>query len=369
MVQAAACKAAYVGSIPTHILKNMENVENYLKNKLINCSHYTLTNADRAVINAQGIEEYIFTKLTSKKFRKWALADVQKDLIKGIIRERVKAGLPLLFTFPFGGYKLWRVTTAPEVDWAEFLSLAYMLEFLAPVAAAYQPGFEFYFTSDEVIIERMDNIPKEETDKYTNSFNVLLLEFLKYTPVNAKMKLICIRDLFTPEEFEIELKKLLPQNLDELWDSQPEEKKQRRFKMSGLNINMNGKEDWASLSKQEQEQKIKLGSIYHDAYISIPKRMALVKGPDKIIIFPFAIPGIACIPIGSTRASVSKFWTGNGVLVKNEASFKDIILSPSQIEALVEVPSQTVPVSLIPLNNFKEIKVFDRNLGFSDIRK
>ena len=213
----------------------------------------------------------------------------------------------------------------------------------------------------------MDNIPKEETDKYTSSFNKLTDVFSRYMPVNSKVKLLLVRDLYSPEEFEKELKKLIPEDINVVWDAQTEEKKKRRMKMSGLNIKMDGKEDWASLPQKEQEQIIKRGSVYHDAYISLPKRMDLVKGPDKIIIFPFALSGdpIPCIPVGSTRASVTKCWTGMGILLEKDSEFVELILSPAQIEKIKDVKYKEYPVDLIDLKNLKKIRIYDQKLDFS----
>lgn len=336
----------------------MENlVKEHLKGRLEKCCQYSLSDLDKEVIKKFGVDEFISRKLLSAKYRKWAIPESQANLIKNVVHERVKNNQPLLFTFPFGGYKLWRLPTAPEADWAEFFSLTYFLEYLSPIAAIYKPGFEFIMTSDEVIIERMDNIPKLETDKYTESFRKLVEIVKKYLPKNANLEFKLIRDLYSPEEFETELSKLMPKDIDGEWVKQPKEKQEARLKMSELNIKMNGKENWEVLSQDEKNKKIRLGALYHDAYIILPERVRLVKGPNKIILFPQNIAGIACIPVGTTKSSVTKFWTGVGVLEKADKGFREVVYSPTRLEKTKNAKREIVPVNIIDLKNFKNISI------------
>lgn len=336
-----------------------DKVKEHLRARLEKCCQYFLSNLDKEIINKFGLAEFIYKKLLSAKYRKWSIPKTQSNLIKKVVYGRVKNNLPLLFTFPFGGYKLWRLPTTPEADWAEFFSLAYYLEYLSPIAAVYKPGFEFLLTSDEVIIERMDNVPKSETDQYTKTFQKLVEVFKQHLPKNARLEFKLIRDLYPAEEFDIELKKLMPKNIDEEWNKQPKDKQEARIKMSALNIRMEGKENWGALSHDEQNKKIKLGAVYHDAYISLPKRVRLVKGPDKIVLFPQNIAGIPCVPVGSTKASVTKFWTGVGFLEKTNKGFKEVIYSPAHFEKIKNVEKEIVPVDLIDLKNFKNISLLN----------
>ena len=57
------------------------------------------------------------------------------------------------------------------------------------------------------------------------------------------------------------------------------------LKMSELNINMSGQEDWASLSETDKNEKIKMGTIYHDAYCGLTDRKVFNRAENKIVIF------------------------------------------------------------------------------------
>jgi len=142
------------------------------------------------------------------------------------------------------------------------------------------------------------------------------------------------------------------------WDKEDAGGKCGRFEMSKLNIKMDGKEPWHNLSEEEQKEKIIQGAIYHHAYIQVKKRVGLVKGPDKIVVFTSAIGGIPCVPIGSTKASMAKFWTGVGVLREKGGGFSEVVLSPKQLEKIKEKDSETAEVNLFDMPSFKKIDVY-----------
>ncbi|KKQ96023.1 MAG: hypothetical protein UT22_C0044G0004 [Parcubacteria group bacterium GW2011_GWC2_39_11] len=339
----------------------METQE-YLSDKLKNCTSYDLTTEDKKLLDDFGVEEFIYKKLTSKKFRKWSLAKDVKERIRQTIHLNVGANQPIEFRFPFGGYKLWRLPTTPEVDWAEFFTIAYYCQYLAPILKAYKPGVSFIFSSDDIIIERMDNVSKKDTDAYFDSFKTLLGCFQKHFPSNMKMEIMRIADLYpNKNDFEAELKERISQITEDSksWDKAEWDK---LLKMSELNIKFIGVEDWASLSEEEKQDKIKAGVIYHHSYISVPRRRAYNRGEGKIVVFTTVIPN--AIAIGTTKTSVTKFWTGVGVLEMKENGFSDRILSPEQWGRVKDTKHEIVNLDVISLKNFKQVRAFPDEFNF-----
>jgi len=329
--------------------------QEYLEEKIKNCSKYELTSLDEKFLEENGIDKFIYKELTSGKFRKWSVDDSSIEKVKGAIKNSVDNNEPIKCTHPFGGYKLWRIPTSPEVDWAEFLMISYYCQYLSPILKAYKPGIEFIFSSDDLIIERMNNVPKEDTDAYFESFRVLLKEFSKYFPDNMKMEIRRVYDLYKDKkELESDLANNLKRFESEYRDKD-EDQKEIAFKSSELNFNFNGKEDLTKLSAEEKKEKIRLGTILHDAHCKLPKRKSFVRGDDKIVIFTTKISN--AIAIGTTKSSVTKFWTGLGVLEKGANGFKDIVLSPKQIEEIDIKQTKSEKIDLIPLKNFSEIKI------------
>ncbi len=338
------------------------NAQEYLSTKLKNCTSYEHTAEDKKLLDEFGIEEFIQKKLISKKFRKWSLTKDVEERIRDTIHLNAEGNQPIQLRFPFEGYKLWRLPTSPEVDWAEFFTIAYYCQYLAPILKAYKPGVSFVFSSDDIIIERMDNVLKKDTNAYFDSFNVLLGCFKKYFPSNMKMEIMRIADLYPDKnDFEAELKERISQVTEESksWDKAEWE---RLLKMSELNIKFNGVEDWASLSNEEKRNKIKMGAIYHHSYISVPRRRAYNRGEGKIVVFTTVIPN--AIAIGTTKTSVAKFWTGVGVLETKENGFSDRILSPEQWEKAENDRHETIKIDLVPLKNFEQILVFPNKFDF-----
>lgn len=329
-------------------------VQKYLEEKLKHCSEYTLSELDKKYLERNSTADFIYKKLTSKKFRKWAIDEDSEKRVKEAIRINMDNNEQIKFTYPFGGYKLWRLPTSPEVDWAEFLMIAYHCQYLSPILQVYEPGVELVFSSDDLIIERMNNVPKKDTDAYFNSFKFLLKEFSKFFPENMKMEIRQVSDLYEEKELEQELTEHF-ERLKKDYPSMDKTRKEKMRKTSELNINFNGKENLTALSENEKQEKLNLGPVYHDTQCSLLKRKEFVRGEDKIVLFTTKIPN--AIAIGTTKASVTKFWTGIGVLEKSDDGFKDRILSPKQFEVHSKDKVQIKNINLVPLDNFKEIQI------------
>jgi hypothetical protein len=301
------------------------------------------------------VEAFVYAKLTSKKFRKWAMDESSEQQVKKALQLNISQNKPIQFRYPFGGYKLWRLPTAPEVDWAEFLAIVHYCKYLASIAAAYEPGVELLFASDDMIIERMDNVPVADTDAYFASFKKLLEQFRPHFPANMKIDIVRIGDLY---EDKTAMEKELAENVErmkEQYKDVDESKKQKKLVTSELNVCWDGAKDLTGLSDEEKRAIIEMGPIYHDAYCALSKRRAFNRGEDKIVIFTTPVPN--AIAIGTTKASMTKFWTGIGVLEHSGDSYKAVILSPKNIEEKLNGIEPVDVSSIIPLRNFSLIHV------------
>ena len=186
------------------------------------------------------------------------------------------------------------------------------------------------------------------------TYAVLRISDKELFPKNMKMTISRIADLY-PDKDEYE--KAVNDNLEKLQEeySSGQLNIDAMLIMSELNVKLDGKEDWTGLSEQEKKDKYVLGALLHHAYTAIPKRRGFVRGEDKIVIFTTPLPNI--IAIGTTKTSVTKFWTGMGVLEEREDGYRDRILSPKQWEESQENIKKTVPSDLLSMKNFKKIKI------------
>jgi len=334
----------------------------FLESRLKSCSWGT-SNLDDEKLRSLGLSGYIYSKVTSKKFRKWAIDEASEKQIKKAIDLSVERAQPIKFTYPFGGYKLWRFLSSPEVDWAEFFAIAYYRDYLLPIAAVYGPGVNFCFSSDDIIIERMDNISSKETNDYFDSFSRLLSTFRQFFPDNLKMEIKRVADLYeNREEFERDLKVNIGEQLDSWGDMDPK-RKERMIRTSALNINFNGVSNWSSFTEEERLEKMRMGVVLHDAYGKVPRRVAFVRGEDKVVVFTTVIPN--AVAIGTTKNSITKFWTGRGFLERKENSFSERVVSFDQWNKVKALPHETESSDLIPLKNFSTVDVYPTPFDFT----
>ncbi|MEK7113636.1 MAG: hypothetical protein AAB873_02300 [Patescibacteria group bacterium] len=145
------------------------------------------------------LADFIFKTIMSKKFRKFSVTPEYLPHIHQSIENSIKENSPIKFVFVFGGYKLWRLEEAPEADWAELFSMMYYAKWLKPIAEVYKPGIWFDFSSDDVIVERLNNIPKSDTEAYAKSFNMILDFLKKYLPENMKFTMTPVSSRYTSE--------------------------------------------------------------------------------------------------------------------------------------------------------------------------
>lgn len=343
--------------------------QQYLEERLKRCAHYELSLRDQEILKRTGIKNFIFEQITRKKFRRWKLPDAAQLRINDTLDYCLSEQKPIFFRFRFGGYKLWRLQSQPEVDWAEFFALAHYSEYLAPVIAIYKPGVRLLFMSGSDFVERLDNVPKSDTEAYKNSFQMLCEQFEKFAPQNFSIQIKQSSSLYNStnelnREFEAKM-----EEMEGMWRENGSAERMRHLLIkSTLNIKWDGVRDLTRLSDEEKQKVIERGVIMHDAIIQLPTINAFYDNtPGMIFLFSTPFPNV--VSVGTTRTSVVKFWVGTGVLEERGGKYLDHVLSPSQVEKLREIPFQEIPIDLIMLKNFSEIRIYNQKLSFRFVDK
>lgn len=335
------------------------NPQDYLANLLENCSKHQLTADEKTELTKQGIEFFVYKKLTSKKFRKYKVDEACATRTKKSIQLKIQKNQAITVVYPQGGYKLWRFPSSPSVDWAEFFNLAYVLQYIAPIAKAYEPGVQLIYYLHTLLMELHDNLTTEEIQAYVDSFEVVIGKFRKYLPENISVSILRDADLYSRDEYFAALQNGRA-NSEKNYKTLPIAKKTELEKMAKLNIKWLGKEDWSVLSQTAKNEKIYLAAIYEMAASSqLTKVGEVVKSPANVLVFTKGTPDF--IGIGSTKASIAKHWVGFGVLQKRADSFLPIILTPSQYQKAQKLNHQQVSIELIKLPNFDKIEVFNQS--------
>lgn len=295
--------------------------------------------------------EAIFRALMSKKFRKYSANEALQAQVREAIKINVEKNEPINVTFLHGAYKLWRLEETPEADWAEFFSLMYYSSWVKPICEIYEPGVWFDFFVDDYIIERLDNIPKSDIEAYIASYQSVIDYLKDYQPANLKMTITTVGGQFPSEEtFDKSLQSSLEKLTAETLGGLPVLNDAQQAM-----VELNTKATKEQLEDPQWQEKV---FHLHNAYMSTKAEPGYHKGrPEKIMAFTQPLPSGATISVGTTKSSIMKFWVGVGVLEPKADSYKQVILSPNQLENL-KYDWQDVDMG-IKGKNFNKIRVVD----------
>ena len=265
------------------------------------------------------LADFIFDRIMSKKFRKYSVNPEANNMVRKAIELNIQSNEPIKIAIPFGSYKLWRLEESPEPDWAELFAMIYYAYWLKPITDVYEQGVWFDFCGDDAILELMNNIPEEDTEKYKKTFRDLITFIQPYLPENFRYTFSPVGERYSSkEEFLADLN----EKVKELKQKGDIALSERNIEMMKFNIR----------PKDGEEIDFQKNRILHDAYMAVSKRRAHHKRPDKIIICCTPFGDRTSLPMETTKTSVVKFQTGAGVLKKEGDSFMEYIYSPSQLE-------------------------------------
>lgn len=270
------------------------------------------------------LEGVILAKVLSKKFRKNKADDAAINICKKAIHFAVDNKQPVKVGVLFGGNKLWRFDEAPEPDWAELFNLIYIARWMKTIAGVYEYGADFEYYSQDISVERLNNLSHAETSQYSKIFRELLDWFSKYLPERVTISYKCHSELFDDrkeydKEIEIAKAKILAGNngeLPKLNDSQ------RRT--TELNVRLKPSQD----NDPKWREKVELE---HQAIFTTKTLLPHLLNKNRI--HTSSAPFTGYIATGSTKYSIAKFWASIGVLRPNGDKYDELALSPKQLEA------------------------------------
>ncbi len=276
--------------------------------------------------NTDELAEAIFHLLMSKRFRKYSANSELVEHIKNATRLSIENDEPLKLVFTQGAYKLWRLEESPEADWAELFCVMYYTQWLSPICEIYRHGVWIDFFVDDLILSRLNDVNKDESDTYRNTFQVVIDFMEQYRPSNLKMTITGVSEQFASKEaFYDQLDKDTEKYARNFAPNLPEVD-ERDIAMIELNTKPNAKikaeENWMQKSK-----------LIHDAYLTHTKaETAYHNRTDKIKVFSQPLGSGMFLAPGTTKDSVAKHWAGVGALLPKDDSYRQIILTPKQLE-------------------------------------
>ena len=272
------------------------------------------------------IEDIIYNKLISRKFRTKVIPPELEQKVKMKIRLSVKEQKPLHFTVPFGGYKLWKFPTYPGPDFAELFNLIQMRLYLSRIAHYYKPGVILEYWSDEIMVSKMNNYPQVDLDVYNNTFEAMINWFNNFLPNNFQILFNKISNVISYDEYQRETDRYV-KSYKASWDEVPEE--QRRIRLEKAERNYKG--DLSILSKLEKDDLLLDSALRHDAFIfgdwDKDNPWAF---EEHMIPIGFQYTNTWGIPVKSSASSMTQFWVGMGVIKQRDSSFFLSILTYKQ---------------------------------------
>lgn len=334
------------GASPARISMNaQEYIESQLK---------ALKEPELSFAEPKGVKEMadaIFATLMSKKFRKYSVPEKNQEILRTAIEKNVANSEPIKISWPFGGYKLWRLEESPETDWAELFTIIYLVRWLKPVCALYPKGVEFTFWVDEVVIAQMNNIPQSDLDIYQESFSKLL-EFVKpYLPSNLKFEVFLERSQYESDEaFQVGLTEEM-EKLSRIREKDPQPLSDSVIRSIEMNVKLETEQSKDPLWREKVD-------LMHNAYYNLQEQQTRTRPSyttANITAFSvFFEPNV--IPIGTTKTSIAKFWVGVGALKTREGGYIETVLSPEQLH-VASVKWEPISLDGLQGKNFSKIRV------------
>lgn len=324
-------------------LQIIMTIEQYIQSEL---KQLTEPTQQEDIVN-QKLEDAIYAKVMSKKFRKLKADDDLVGIAKEAIRIAVEKNAPLPINFVFGGNKLWRLDEAPEVDWAELFSLIYFLKWMKSIASVHKPGARIEYYSEDIVLEVLNNLPPSETDRYSSTFKELISWIHPYVPEGVTITYRrYAEDYASKDEFYEELEEAKKKVSDELNGQLPSLSKAQKI-ATELNVRPKPGQTDDPLWREKVE-------LVHQAIERTTTVEKYFYDPQYIPACPTYYP--ACLTTGSTKKSLAKFWVGVGAVEKSGDGYNALVLTPKQLEKN-NFEWQDVNIDGLPGKNFKRIRV------------
>lgn len=298
-------------------------------------------------LGSSSLDEAIFARIMSKKFRKLKADQTAIDITKEAIRLSVCENKPIAINVIFGGNKLWHFEEAPEIDWAELFTAMYLARWMKSIASVYPPGAYLEFYSEEIVLEAMNNLPPAEADRYTQTFKDMLDWLKVYLPANVSFGYKRYRDEYEDVDgFSKELEIAKAKVLDELGGKLPDLTAQQIEKVE-MNVRLRPGQTEDPLWREKVE-------LIHKSIERTPTMERYINDPAWVPACPTNFPG--CITTGSTKRSMAKFWVAVGALISDGDAYSEIVLTPRQLET-AQYDWQDVRLPGLVGKNFSQIRV------------
>jgi hypothetical protein len=293
------------------------------------------------------LDEAILARVLSKKFRKLKADQDTIDFCKESIKIALSENGPLSIGCVHGGTKLWRFEEYPEVDWAELFNMIYYAKWMRYIDEIYEPGVTLEYFSMDVVQLRLNNLPRSETDQYTQSFEKIIEWMKQYLPENIRFTHRRYGDAYKDlSEYDDELEVAMKTVSDELGGKLPVLTPEQKY-MTELNVRVTPEQKEDPLWREKNE-------FMHLAVERTKAMDDYVNDKRFVPVCPTPWPGV--ITTGSTKKSFAKFWYAVGALERDNVGFSQIVLTPKQLAA-ANFEWEATNITGLSGKNFSKVRV------------
>ena len=303
-------------------------INNFITDLITDKSPHTPTTEDKNIIQYEGIEKYIYKKLNSSKYRATKTTEDYDKLVREKISYCVKNRLPIHVDLSTGATKNPRAVTAPGIDWAEVFNVAFIREYLKPIAAAYKYGVLLDYFSVAIFEEKVNSISQKDVDLYDNQLNELIKVYQNYLPENLILRYRRLSDLTTKEViYPILDEKVIELRKD--WEKMSEEEKKEKIFRAERNVAF-GKDE------PNYDERILNAILHHEAFGGECWAKAVTPVWNELgdISLGHRYTDGWAIHVRSAAASTINFWSGVGLLIKKGENYIPTVLSPNQFNSI-----------------------------------
>ncbi len=344
--------------------RNMDKaVNDYLTNLFRKIPPYVLSEEDLKKASFDKTA-FVMEKLGRQKFRR-KLTEKTKQKIKDKITLSFKEEKPFHFVIPFGGYKHYWNQSYPEPDWAELFNFRFMTEYVLPILTIHKPGVIIEYISEDLIVSRMDNYPKESLEKYSEVFSKLIEWYKQFLPENLQIIYFRVGDRCDKNKLIEEVEKEFVGRrtaFNKLSDKEKEEELQRSVR----SIMWDGREDLTLLSEAEKYERVKDSRLIELSYLETEAKPEFLGNylwdENRICIcFSFGLSKdnvFEDLTLASNIGSIVDFWIGKGILEERNGRLNPRTISNNQYqERKTGLRAITINPQLLSFRNFQSIEV------------
>ena len=341
-------------------------VNDYINNELLN-----FNNIHTNPLEGANLKNKILNRLFSRKWSRKAQFEDAKKFTEKKVDTVLNNNYNFLFCFCFGGYKHFWTPTYPEPDWAEIFTIKYLMEYILPIAETQSKRTILEFESEEVALTYMNNTPQEGMDKYNLAFRKLIDFVNNKNKYPIDLSFVLARDFYDKDELLKKMYEYLPE-VQQRFNSLPDEEKKIRLRRAETNIMWNGKEDLTNISDEERRKFIYDSRTLNESFLDIDYELRGKEYFEQENLIPLlgsfglGAGGEAWLHLASNKSSMVDFWAGIGILEIREDKIIEKTISKKQFDQIkdklvkVYINNELCNIS----SNYSWIYVYEGKLPF-----